>query len=158
MEALTLDLDGILEYQKNRHPYLMLDRATEIIPGKSAKGYKQITANDWFIPCHFPGDPNMPGLLQTEAMVQLSALIVLSLPGNKGKICYLSQLEKAKYKRKVLAGDRLDMEASLRSWKRGIAKCEAKGLVDDEKVCEASFTLVMPDVMNEFAVKKPTDD
>ncbi|MCG8670726.1 MAG: 3-hydroxyacyl-ACP dehydratase FabZ [Pseudomonadales bacterium] len=157
MEPISLDLQGIIDYQMNRHPYLMIDRAIEIIPGESAKGYKQITANDWFIPCHFPGDPNMPGLLQTEALVQLSALIVIALPGNKGKICYLSQLEKAKFKRKVLAGDRLDIESHLLSWKRGIAKCEAVGKVDGEKACEATFTLVMPDVMNEFAVKASTN-
>ena len=155
MDPISLDLQGIIEYQMNRHPYLMLDRATEIIPGQSAKGYKQVTANDWFIPCHFPGDPNMPGLLQTEAMVQLAALTVLTLEGNKGKICYLSQLEKAKYKRKVLAGDRLEMEATLISWKRGIAKCETVGRIEGEKACEAMFTLVMPDVMNQFSVKQP---
>ena len=43
-----------------------------VIPGKSVKGYKNLTANDWFFECHFPGDPNMPGLSR-EAIVQLSA-------------------------------------------------------------------------------------
>ncbi|OUS29734.1 beta-hydroxyacyl-ACP dehydratase [Gammaproteobacteria bacterium 45_16_T64] len=152
MEKLTLDLQGILEYQMNRHPYLMIDYAEEIVPGESAKGHKNVTANDWFIPCHFPGDPNMPGMLQTEALVQMSALMVLSLPGNKGKICYLSTVEKGKFKRKVIPGDTLDIECKLISWKRGIAKCEAMGSVNGEKACQISFTLVMPDVIKEYSV------
>lgn len=155
MEPISLDLQGILEHQMNRHPYLMIDFAAEVIPGKSAKGHKNVTANDWFIPCHFPGDPNMPGLLQTEALVQMSALMLLTLPGNKGKICYLSALEKAKYRRKILAGDRLDIETTLLSWKRGVAKCEAIGCVNNEKACEASFVLVMPDIIQQFSVSRP---
>ena len=96
MNKITLDFEGILEYQKNRFPYLMIDVATEIIPGKSAKGFKNLTSNDWFFDCHFEGDPNMPGMLQAEALVQMSALSVLTLPGNKGKVVYLVSAEKIK--------------------------------------------------------------
>ena len=65
-EVITLDHSEILEYQKNRFPYLMLDRATAVRPGVSADGYKNLSNSDWFFQCHFPGDPNMPGMLQAE--------------------------------------------------------------------------------------------
>ena len=87
---MELDLNGILEYQQNRDPYLMIDFATEVAPGKSAKGYKDLSEKEWFFKVHWPSDPNMPGMLQIESLVQMSALAILSLPGNKGKIMYLT--------------------------------------------------------------------
>ena len=90
MKKLQLDKNGIYEYQQNREPYLMIDFATEIIPGKSAKGYKDLSKDEWFFKVHWPNDPNMPGMLQIEALVQMSALSILTLPDNKGKIMYLT--------------------------------------------------------------------
>ena len=71
MEKLKLDIKGLHEYQQNRYPYLLIEYAEEIVPGKSARGYKDLTIDDWWFDVHFPGDPNMPGALQMEAMVQL---------------------------------------------------------------------------------------
>ena len=85
---MKLNKNQILEYQQNRNPYLMIDSAEEIIPGKIAKGYKDLTIDEWFFKVHWPNDPNMPGMLQIEALVQMSALSILTLPGNKGKIMY----------------------------------------------------------------------
>ena len=120
MNKIYLDNQGILEYQKNRFPYLMIDVAEEIVPGKYAKGFKNLSSNDWFFKCHFPGDPNMPGMLQIESMVQMSALIILTLPNNKGKIMYISKLKKAVFKKKILIGDKFYIEADLNSYKRGV--------------------------------------
>ena len=64
---MYLDHKDILEFQKNRFPYLMIDTVENVVPGKSSKGFKNLTANDWFLNVIFPGDPNMPGLLQVEA-------------------------------------------------------------------------------------------
>ena len=90
MKETTLDLNQIKEYQQNRNPYLMIDEATEIIPGESAKGFKDLNQDEWFFKVHWPTDPNMPGMLQIEALVQMSALSILTLPGNKGKVMYLT--------------------------------------------------------------------
>ena len=74
MEKIILDKNGIHEYQQNRAPYLMIDYATEVIPGKSAKGYKDLNSDEWFFKVHCPKDPNMPGMLQVEALVQMSQI------------------------------------------------------------------------------------
>ena len=97
MEKIILDKKGILEYQQNRSPYLMIDFATEIIPGKSAKGYKDLNNDEWFFKVHWPKDPNMPGMLQVEALVQMCALSILCLPGNKGKVMYLTSANNLKF-------------------------------------------------------------
>ncbi len=151
-KPFRLEMPDILEYQKNRFPYLMIDVAEEVVPGESARGYKHLTANDWFFECHFPGDPNMPGLLQTEALVQMAALSVVTLPGNKGKVVYLTSVNKIALRRKVVAGDRFDIDTRLLSWRRGVGKCSGIGTVAGEKACEAEFNIVMPDLVNEFKV------
>lgn len=152
MGSLKLDKEGIHEYQRNRYPYLLIDAAEEVIPGVSARGYKDLTTNDWFFECHWPGDPNMPGMLQIEALVQMCALAVLTLPGNKGKVAYLTSANNIRFSRKVVAGDRLDIETKLLSWKRGIGSCSGTGSVNGEIACQADFTIVLPDMLKEYRV------
>lgn len=152
MECISLDTNGIHAYQQNRYPYLLIDVAEEIIPGVSAKGYKNLSVNEWFFECHFPGDPNMPGMLQLEAIMQLSALMVLTLPGNKGKVAYLTGANNIKLMRKIVPGDRFDIETKLNSWKRGVGSCSGTGSVNGKIACKVDFTFVMPDILNEFRV------
>ena len=94
---MKLNKKEILEYQQNRPPYLMIDFVDEVIPGKSAKGYKDLTKNEWFFKVHWPEDPNMPGMLQIESLVQMCALSLLTMPGNKGKLVYLISPDKIEH-------------------------------------------------------------
>ena len=151
---MRLDTKEIHEYQQNRYPYLLVDVAEEVIPGVSAKGYKNLSINDWFFDCHFPGDPNMPGMLQIEAMVQLCALAIFTLDGNKGKVAYLTSASNLKWSRKVVPGDRFDMDTRLVSFKRGIGRCAGFGTVNGEFSCKADFTLVLPHVLEKYKVEK----
>jgi len=98
---MKLSNKEILEYQKNRPPYLMIDYAEEVIPGKSARGYKDLKEDEWFFKVHWPEDPNMPGMLQVEALVQMCALSLLTMPGNKGKLVYLISADKIILKKKL---------------------------------------------------------
>ena len=79
-ENIRIKQKQILEYQQNRDPYLMIDHASKVVPGKSAEGYKFLSKDQWFFKVHRPNDPNMPGMLQTEALIQMSALIVQTMP------------------------------------------------------------------------------
>ena len=154
MKKIELDKNGICDYQQNREPYLLIDYATEIIPGKSAKGYKNLDINEWFFKVHWPNDPNMPGMLQIEALVQMCALSILSLPGNKGKIMYLTAANNLKFVKKILPNTRLDIETKIRSFKRGIAICEGVGKVNKEIVCKAEFNLILPEEIKKYNLKK----
>ena len=153
MGKLRLDLNGLQEYQQNRYPYLLIDIAEEIIPGKSAKGYKNLTINDWWFEVHFPDDPSMPGALQIEAIVQLGALMVTTLPGNKGKVVYLTSANNLKLLKKIIPGDRFDIVTELMRWKRGLGNCTGAGYVSGEKVCSLDFNIVMPHILEGFKVK-----
>jgi len=154
MGELRLDLNGLHEYQQNRYPYLLIDVAEEVIPGKSAKGFKNLTINDWWFEVHFRDDPSMPGALQIEAIVQLGALMVTTLPGNKGKVVYLTSANNLKLIKKILPGDRLDIVTELLNWKRGIGRCTGAGFVSGNKVCSIDFNIIMPHILEEYKVKK----
>ena len=153
MKKISLDKKGIYEYQQNREPYLLIDCATEIIPGQSAKGYKDLKDDEWFFKVHWPKDPNMPGMLQIEALVQMCALSILSLPGNKGKVMYLTSATNLKFVKKITPNTRLYIETKVKNFKRGMANCEGIGLIDQKMVCKADFNLILPDEIKKYNLK-----
>ena len=151
---MKLDKKKILEYQQNRSPYLMIDFVEKVVPGKSAIGYKDLKKDEWFFKVHWPGDPNMPGMLQIESLVQMCALSILCLPGNKGKVMYLTSANNLKFIKKILPGSRLYIETKVRSFKRGLAICEGVGLVEKKIVCKAEFNLILPEEIKKYNLKK----
>ena len=142
---MKLSKSQIIKIQKNRDPYLLMDYATKVIPGKSVEGYKILKKNEWFFKVHWPGDPNMPGMLQVEAMVQMSSLIVFTLPNMKGKTLYLADSNNIKFFKKIIPGDKLKIISILISNNRGLYKFESEGYVKQKIVCKANFTLVLSD-------------
>ena len=151
---MILDKKKILEYQQNKDPYLFVDCATEIIPGKSAKGYKKFNESEWYFKVHWPSDPNVPGMLQIEALVQMSSLTIVTLPNYKNKILYLTGANNLKFYKKIIPGMTLNMETLVKSFKRGIATFEAKGYVDKILACQANFTLILPEEIKKYNLKK----
>ena len=141
---MKLSRKQIIKIQKNRDPYLMIDYATKVRPGKSVEGYKILKKNEWFFKVHWPGDPNMPGMLQVEAMVQMSSLIIFTLPKMSGKILYLANSNNIKFFKKIIPGDKLKIISKLVSDKRGLYKFEAEGYVKKRIACKAEFTLILP--------------
>ena len=154
MKIFSLDKKGIYEYQQNREPYLLIDYASEIIPGVGAKGYKDLKNDEWFFKVHWPSDPNMPGMLQIEALVQMCALSILSLTGNKGKVVYLTSANNIKFIKKIIPNSRLYIETKIKSFKRGLAICEGVGLVEKNLVCKAEFNLILPDEIKKYNLKE----
>jgi len=151
---MKINKEQILEYQQNRPPYLMIDFAEEVVPGKSAKGYKDFREDEWFFKVHWPRDPNVPGMLQIEALVQMSALSILSLPGNKGKIMYLTSANNIKFIKKIIPNKRLYIETKVKSFKRGLAICEGLGLIEKQIACKAEFNLILPEEIKKYNLKK----
>ena len=153
MKNLILDKKAILEFQQNRPPYLMIDHATEVVPGVSSRGYKDLKKDEWFFEVHWPNDPNMPGMLQIEALVQMRSLAILTLPNNKGKIMYLSSSKNLKFIKKIIPNSRLNIETKIKSFKRGIAVCDGVGTVENEIVCKAEFILILPDELKKYNLR-----
>ena len=151
---MKLNKEQILKYQQNRPPYLMIDFADEVIPGKSAKGYKDFKEDEWFFKVHWPDDPNVPGMLQIEALVQMSALSILSLPYNMGKVMYLTSANNIKFIKKIIPNKRLYIETKIKSFKRGLAICEGSGFIEKQMACKAEFNLILPEEIKKYNLKK----
>ena len=151
---MKLNKEQILEYQQNKPPYLMIDFAEEVVPGKSAKGYKDFKEDEWFFKVHWPRDPNVPGMLQIEALIQMSALSILSLPGNKGKVMYLTSANNIKFIKKIIPNKRLYIETKVKSYKRGLAICEGLGLIEKQIACKAEFNLILPEEIKKYNLKE----
>ena len=141
---MKLSRKQIIKIQKNRDPYLLIDYATKVVPGKSVEGYKILKKNEWFFKAHWPGDPNMPGMLQVEAMVQMSSLIIFTLPNISEKTLYLADSNNIKFFKKIVPGDKLKIVSKLISNSRGLYKFESEGYVKKKIACKASFTLILP--------------
>ena len=149
---MKLNKNQIMEYQQNRPPYLMIDFVDEVIPGVSAKGYKDLKDDEWFFKVHWPNDPNMPGMLQIESLVQMSAMAILTLPGNKGKVMYLTTANNMKFIKKILPGSKLVIDTKIRSFKRGLAACEGRGTIKGDLVCKAEFSLILPEEIRKYTL------
>lgn len=153
MKPIVLDKKSIYEYQQNREPYLMIDYATEVVPGVSSSGYKDFKSSEWFFKVHWPKDPNVPGMLQIEALVQMSALAILSLPGNKGKVVYLTSATNLKFLKKIVPNTRLYIKTNIKSFKRGMANCCGEGIIENQLACKADFNLILPDEIKKYNLR-----
>lgn len=139
-EVVSYDVMEIMSMIPHRYPFLLIDRITECVPGDYCKGYKNVTANENFFCGHFPDNPIMPGVLQIEAMAQLSSGLLMSLPQYKGKLALFAGIDNARFKNIVRPGDRLDMESKLTKMKGPVVKCETKGFVDGKLTVSADLT------------------
>ncbi len=142
-EKLSFDIMEIMDMIPHRYPFLLVDKITECIPGKYAKGYKNLTMNEGFFQGHFPGNPIMPGVIQLEALAQCSAPILLCLDQFKGKLALFAGIENVRFKNIVRPGDKFEMEIELLKLKGPIGKSHAVGYVDGKVVVEADMTVAM---------------
>lgn len=152
-DFLTLNKDQILSVQKNRDPYLMIDYASKVVPGSLSNGYKNLKNDEWFFKVHWKNDPNMPGMLQIEALVQMASLSILTLPNNKGKIMYLTSADRLSFKKKVTPNTKFEIFTEVINWKRGIGKFKGSGSIDGETCCNAEFTLILPEEIKMYKIK-----
>lgn len=148
--TLPLGIPEIMEYQLNRHPLLYIDAINDLVPGEFARGKKCFTYNEWFFPSHFEGDPNVPGFIQIESLVQVFLMTFLTLEGNKGLKTNFLALNNVKFKRKIIPGETLEIHAVLESFKRGIAKGYATSKVHEDQAVSGEFTIGVPEFLEKF--------
>ena len=134
-----LTVNEIKDILPHRYPFLMIDKVEEVIEGKSAKGYKNVTINENFFNGHFPDYPVMPGVLILEALAQMGAICILSMDEFKGKIGFLVGADKVRWKKQVMPGDKLNLEVEIVRLKGSIGVGKGKATVDGNLVCEGEI-------------------
>jgi 3-hydroxyacyl-[acyl-carrier-protein] dehydratase len=149
MLGFSLNSVELLRFQPNRYPFLMIDYVERVEPGKFARGYKNLSNNEWYFPVHFPGNPNMPGALQLEAMAQMLTIAITTLPGLEGKVTHALS-HKVRFRKEVVPGDKLEIDTKIVSWSRGVAKGVGFGRTNGEIACEAEMMITIPEILESF--------
>lgn len=145
----NLNAYEIQQYQQNRYPLLFVDEIVEARPGQSAKGVKCFSYNEWFFPAHFEDEPVVPGFVQIEALTQVFLMSFLTMPEYKGKKTGFISV-KNRFWKKIVPGQRLDIEAELSRFRHGLAVGVSEGYVDGDLACRAELEIAIPDVMEQL--------
>lgn len=145
-QALSFDINQILQFLPHRYPFLLVDRVVERVTDEYIKTYKNVTMNEPFFQGHFPGLPIMPGVLIMEALAQSGVLLIApGLEDPDSKLFLFSGMDRVRFRRRVVPGDRLDMHCTLTRHKMQLYKMEAKAMVEGELAADAEMTAAVVD-------------
>ena len=141
----TADLDLIMRIIPHRYPFLLVDKVRDVVANTSATGIKNVTFNEPHFQGHFPGAPIMPGVTIIEAMAQTSAVLVgLSQDlVDKKPLVYFMNIDKAKFRRKVVPGDVLEMHIKVLRASTKVWKFEGTAMVEGDVAASAEFAAMI---------------
>jgi 3-hydroxyacyl-[acyl-carrier-protein] dehydratase len=118
--------------------FRFIDRILEIIPGERIVALKNVASNEPHLQGHFPDNPLMPGVLLLEAMTQTAGLL---LPA--GSSAFLAQIKEARFRRPVVPGDQIRIEAAKLMGLGTLYRFRVKAFVNGSAVAEAEIVLAI---------------
>ena len=142
-ELKMLNKEEIKKIIPQREPFLMIDEVEEFVPGESCTAYKNVSADEYYFKGHFPGNPIMPGVLIVESLAQTGAVAILSMEENKGKNALFGGIDKLRFKKQVVPGDRLKLEVKIIKRKGPIGIGEAIATVDGKVAAKGELTFAI---------------
>ena len=140
---MELNSNQIQEINPHRYPFALVDRIIDYKPGEYAKGIKCVSVNEMHFCGHFPSHHVMPGVLIVEALAQVGCIAILSKEENKGKNALFGGINKMKFKKQVVPGDRLKLEVKIIKQKSSIGIGEAIATVNGEIVAKGELTFAV---------------
>ena len=138
-----LNKEEIKNIIPQREPFLMIDEVETFTPGESCTAYKNVSEDEYYFKGHFPGNPIMPGVLIVESLAQTGAVAILSMEENKGKNALFGGIDKIRFKKQVVPGDRLKLEVKIIKRKGPIGIGEAIATVDGKVAAKGELTFAV---------------
>jgi 3-hydroxyacyl-[acyl-carrier-protein] dehydratase len=131
-QPTTLDIERILTILPHRWPFVLVDRVTDVVPGERIRGHKCVTFNEPWFQGHFPSRPIMPGVLILESLAQIGGLLAYaSEPFDaSSSLMYFLGIDKAKFRRPVTPGDKLELEVSIIHHRTNVWKLKGEASVE----------------------------
>lgn len=145
----AMDIHKVLSLLPHRYPFLLIDRVVDYKVNDYLVGFKNVSYNEPFFAGHFPTRPVMPGVLIVEAMAQATGLLAMeSRPevAEDGLLYYLVGIDKARFKRTVEPGDRLNIEVQLKKVRRGIWLFKGEACVEGDIAATADIMCTARDL------------
>ncbi len=143
-ESLKLNIEQIKKLIPQRDPFLFVDEIIEVIPGESVIGKRVLREDEPFFKGHFPGMPVFPGVLMVETMAQVSAFIILTIPGKEKLFGLFAGIDKFRFRKVVRPGDTMIIKSQMISYRHNFANSKGKIYVNDivvsEGIVSAAFT------------------
>lgn len=141
-----ISIEGIIKFLPHRYPFLLVDRVKEIHPGKSIVALKNVSIGEPFFQGHFPDKKIMPGVLLVEAIAQAGGILLFhSIPDPERKFVVLSKIENAKFRRPVVPGDQLKLEAEILKLKTKFCCLRGRATVEGEVAAEGELVAALLD-------------
>ena len=140
---MELNIEQIQALLPHRYPFLLVDKITACTPGQGARGVKCVTDNEPFFQGHFPHYKVMPGVLIIEALAQVGAVAILSVPENRGKLALFGGIKNARFKQQVRPGDVLELECELTAQRGPVGFGTATAKVNGKTACKAELTFAL---------------
>jgi 3-hydroxyacyl-[acyl-carrier-protein] dehydratase/UDP-3-O-[3-hydroxymyristoyl] N-acetylglucosamine deacetylase/3-hydroxyacyl-[acyl-carrier-protein] dehydratase len=147
-----INIEQIQKFIPHRFPFLFVDRVKELHPGRSIVAIKNVSCNEPFFQGHFPGKMIMPGVLIVEAIAQAGGVLLYhSIPDPQHTFVVLSKIENAKFRRPVVPGDQLNIEAEILKLKGKYCLLKGRATVEGEVAAEGEMiaSLLTLEEMNE---------
>jgi len=145
---MVYDINQIQEMLPHRYPFLLVDRITDVKNGEYVEGYLNISITNNVFQGHFPGHPIYPGVLIIEGMAQTGAILPFTIMDKdelKEKVVYFMSIDKAKFRKPVLPGDKLVYKVSTIKHRGKIWHLKGEAYVDGELVSEAELKAMIMD-------------
>lgn len=143
MELSNIEIRKLIPH---RYPFLLVDRIIELEPGKKAVGIKNVSANEPHFQGHFPEVPIMPGVLIVEALAQLAGCMMVYGMEDTGKLGVFTGINEMKFRKQVVPGDTLRLEAETIIAKRGLVKAKVAAYAGDQMAAEGEISFMLVDV------------
>ena len=141
--TLPLELEDIKAILPHRYPFLLVDRVVELEEDVRVVAIKNITTNERYFIAGPGGVPTLPASILTEAMAQAGGVLILSKPENRSRIIYFMGIDRVRYRRPVIAGDQLRIEAQVVRLRAKMGTLRGRAHVDGKLVCEGQMTFAL---------------